>query len=176
MKLIDKKDIQFIDGRFLYGDETVMFEQAIGPWLNEIENLYQRALYEIGKNETAESLMKLRNSEFKFESAFDDCKLEFEAETPLLDERVEHSKAIMKELDCMLVAEKANKIAQYLRAERIVKWIKSDKVFVELSSNCVQVDTKHLGNPLELTEERLADVIATIAEASVARGDGWLDF
>lgn len=166
MKLINKQDIQFENGRFIVGDELIGFEYPVANVVNYLEHMYQAAVYKLEVAEARKQQAK-EPEPFKFESAFACGAFELEAETPALDEQIERSKRIMEDLDRAAYASKANDIIRAYNLDGLVKWMAADKVAVSFDVIEPEVDAKFIGNPLELDEERLSTILSVIGKATV---------
>lgn len=156
-RLINKKDCTFEDHYIIKGDEIIPIEYDVHDQLNMLESMYQIALW------------LSKKPDYNAAPNVDDWHMEFLIEeelpqsvpnTPALDAKVQETMAFLEDLDtvnfCKNINELIDKFADLIRFARSNRFVEG--YHAEL------FDNKYLGNPLELTEGRIMDVIEFIAK------------
>lgn len=163
MKLFKKKDLVYIDGMLVNEDtnEVVAVNQNIVIDLNSIETMYQQAKYlsEQGAYNPAPSLEGFERERFYTEK----LPLAPEPETPVFDEKVKKSLALMDEMDAKAKTEKINESIEQFRD--VFLFLEHD--YVVNRGNDYQAfcfDLPQIGNPLELTQDKLVEILTFILE------------
>ncbi len=144
MKLYKKEDLVLKNGYLVTagGNEVIVVDPAAVCQANRLETLYQKAAY-LAEQPEATPIPSLDG--FERESSHDVPK--FVCETPLNDAEVEHSIALMDEIDRAQVTQHMNEMLESMT--ELVEFVKSDEV-VELEGLAPsQFDTPRLGDPLE---------------------------
>ena len=151
-KIYKKSKLSYKNGYIVKGDKVVGVDNTIVAALNRFEREYQKYLW--GDDEPVESV---KNEPFRFQTEHGDVYPHVTPETPLLDLKATETLLIMNELDEIESAKKINKV--FDDNSDLFMWLDS-KHIVESKQQCqLQFDLKYLGNPLELTKDRLADII-----------------
>lgn len=155
MKLYDKKELTFRKGMLVTKDgDALRVVDDIVAQANALEDAVQERMYLEGQPEAtpAPSLDGFERKSIAVK------KIRVKCSTPLLDKKVEETKAFMDELDSVSHAEKLEDIANTFIA--LIKFADDDCVLADVCGDPSVFDTPMLGNPLEYTSE---DVLAFIA-------------
>lgn len=158
MRYYSKSGLRYHNGYLL--DETnqvLVPSHSLVKQFNELEYKLQEARWK------AELPSVKVGPDFKFDSEHTATTFRYEADTPCLDEQVEWSMKIMEELDEVEKADKRNKILDELFL--VVGFVEDDKVMLDDSgmfSTVTRFDLKNIGNPLELTPDKLREIIEEI--------------
>ena len=155
MKTVNKNKLKFNNGYITKKKNGNIVEPVGGVsfLINSLEEQYQRALHKKAtKIETPDV------DAFEFESSFSSPKME--AVTPALDEAIEKSLEIMHDIDKMNNSKKMNEM--FDRYKELFEFVSNDEVVVSKDMLPTRIDTKYIGNPLELTIQDLTDKIMFI--------------
>lgn len=155
MKLYDKKELTFRKGMLVTKDgDALRVVGDIVAQANALEDAMQERLYLEAQPE-ATPAPSLDGFERKSIAA---KKVRIKCSTPLLDKKVEETKAFMDELDSVNHAEKIEDMANSFIA--LIEFADDDCVLADVCGDPSVFDTPMLGNPLEYTSE---DILASIA-------------
>jgi hypothetical protein len=157
MRYYNKNGLRYHDGYLLDDTNQILVPSCdLIRQFNELEHKLQEARWK------AKLPSVKASSDFKFDSEHNVTTFRYEAETPCLDEQVEWSLKIMEELDEVEKADKRNKIINELSL--VVEFVENDKVLVDDSGKLSmdRFDLKNIGNPLELTSDKLHEIIEEI--------------
>lgn len=154
IKLIQKEDCTFEHGYVLCGNNIVPIPYHIYHQLNNLEELYQKAVY-VAKQPDSAKAPSIEG--FKREWVLDEDLPVAVPDTPTIDAKVQETLAF---LDDLASKETCRKINEYItRFKELFKFVKSD-VIKDDDNNCVnEIDLKYIGDPLKLTEGRMLDMI-----------------
>ena len=161
MKLFNKNELQFVDGMLISKatNDVVCPAPSAVFGLNNLETKYQEAMYlkEQGEYNPAPTL-----EGFNRETALHSIRVEIpEAETPTLDEQVARSIKITEELDAVC---KHDDMVQLINSnEEAFNFVHADYV-VDTDCSLYRFDLPYIGNPLELTDEKLVAICEFIIE------------
>lgn len=156
MKMINKSELEYKDGYVLNGNDIVALDPRIVRQANSLEEMVQKRRW---LNDQPSACAGPNLSSFERESEFDALP-HWEAETPLIDKKIEDSMKFMKELDEVNLVDMVNeKIFNYLK--ELVEFSTKDYVIDE-SGLCSpeRFDLPTLGNPLELTADQISKYVA----------------
>lgn len=152
-KMYKKDKLQYKNGFIVKGDKVIGIDNAIVAALNRFERAYQKFLW----NENVEKPKPIENKQFMFETEHGKIYPKVTPDTPLLDLKALEAITIMDELDEIKTAETVNKIFE--DNFDLFAWLDSEYVIGCKHQQQLQFDLHYLGNPLELTKDRLADII-----------------
>jgi len=153
-KFYSKKDLAFKSGYIVSTDgDVVALPKGVARQLNEIEEMVQRAKWEIEHEVSA-----VEPEEFVRKSAFSPVPV-ITVDTPLLDQKVEEYVRLHEEIERKLCADKLTEIIKGLK-EAFAFCDEDD--FVE-GDEVVRLDLPTLGDPLKLTTVDLAKHIGGMA-------------
>lgn len=159
MKFVNKEDLKF-DGGYVMdlSGEIIGLPEKVWSDLRDLEMLIQKNQYVAKVSKIA---AKPEIPEFKFKSAFEaDAKMPL-PETPITDARVAESLAFADEVD------KTTDVLAYNnwieRHPELAEFVASDRFIPSAASAC-RLDAVNVGNPLELTKEKLFDLIRLAME------------
>lgn len=167
MKAYKKSDLTFKDGRIFNKDnEVVTLPTAVYGLLNDLERLYQIAMY---NNQLSVTMQSAVIKPFKFKSIGDrEVDLGYEKpKTPVTDEVCKQSETVMKEADEVDRYNKINKLAKEYK--HILFFIQDDELIAS-DSGKQYFDTFYLGDPLKLTVARFKEVIEFIVDNGATDG------
>ena len=162
IKLVKKSKLEFVDGYFYLKDKLVAIDPKVVCELNELEQSYQEALY-LKNNKPIEE-----PEPYEFKTAIKVKSLEVEADTPLLEEKINTAIKLCEELDSHASAEAANRVFNQLKD--LINWADANKVLVNTKPGRapLPVDTLFVGDPTELTPEKISKLVMDI----VTEGEG----
>ena len=151
-KMYKKSDLRYEGGYLVTKDDKiVLLPFAIASKLMELEERLQKALWL--KNKPEVELPEY--GEFVRKSEFDVKLPQIKVETPTIDKAVEFALKYKEDLDNQLTADAANKfISGYTQ---VFQFVNSD-LFVEGDYD-TRLDLPTLGNPLELTEDKIMQLV-----------------
>ena len=151
MKLYNKKDCIFEDGIITCDGEVVGVSSRIHQCLCDLEKAYQMALY-VSKQPDAQGGPSLDGFEFEDESKAD--LPVYIPETPALDAKVQETLAYLDDLDSVEFCKHMNQVVGQFA--KLIEFTQKDKF---LPGNGWKFSLHYVGNPLELTEGRLMDML-----------------
>lgn len=170
MKMYSKKDLKFKNGYLIAPDgEIVTPDFNIVGQANQLETSVQRRSF-IDKQ--PEVCFGPNLNEFKRKSIDDVNTCEFKIDTPLLDEKVDESIALMDEIDNAQVVERMNEELHY-KYNNLLKFVIDDDIVCKENDIAFsKFDTPTLGNPLEWDVNKIMDAIGYIFGYAEADEDG----
>lgn len=151
MKLVNKADCIWENGILTCGDEVVGLPSDLFQQLDLLEGIYQMALY-LSKQPDANGGPSLEGFEY-FDEDLADLPV-YVPETPALDAKVQESLAFLDEVDSINFCKEMNK--EISRFSELFKFVKAQKF---IPGNGWKFNLHYIGNPLELTEGRLMDML-----------------
>lgn len=154
MKMYEKKELEYKGGYLVAGDKVVGLDNNLVRMLNELEEEYQFAKF----THTKEMLtLPSPTMEFHRKSEHGKIMPTIEVETPELDAAVEKSVKMMDELDAVSSATIAN---EYLEKIMPLIMFVDDPFVVSVDQPSQErLDLLCVGNPLELTKDKLVDMV-----------------
>lgn len=163
MKMINKSELEYKNGYIVNGDEIIAVDPYIILQANALEEMVQKRRW---LNDQPQACSGPNLSSFERESELDVLP-HWEAETPLMDKKIEDSLKLMEELDEMNMVNLVNKELKYF--EELIEFTSKDYV-IDMPSQCApeKFDMPTLGNPLELTAQQVAEYIAEAYELDVS--------
>lgn len=154
MKLIKKDKLTFKAGHLIKKNKVVGLPVNVWLQLNELETMIQQYDY-LKKQKEYNPGPSLDGFERKRSEYFDNILEVLPPETPVSDKRTAEAMAFMKEVDQVDKANEVNKTIERFRD--LMLWCQHDE-FIE--GDCYNpIDLYVIGNPLELTEEQVAQFI-----------------
>lgn len=154
MKFVNKEELAWNNGIITMGDDVVSIDSKVVSILNTMETAIQMRVH-LNKQPKAAPMPSLEG--FKRERIRKTWELE-DPETPELDAKVERAKKMCEEMDAMMDVKKANEVLK--KISPLLDFAESDKVMVSTDYDGVVIDTPFIGNPLELTPEKILDLIS----------------
>lgn len=156
MKMYKKSKLSYKNGYLVTKKGKVVYPGSdIVKQLNKLEEDLQRTRHESKVKECSECLVGeefVQKSEFKRPTVT--------PVTPNLDEAVEKAMDIVNDLDLIEASNKINK--RFAEVNDLIQFALNDAVIEVPSLNLIQFDLPTIGNPLELTGDRIADIITEI--------------
>lgn len=167
MKMYKKSDLRLVNGLLVTeAGDIVMTDGRVIDQANELETLAQQADY-LAFQPAATPMPSLDGFERK---SIRDTNVVFYASTPILDEKAAEAMSIMDELDDVANVERANEMIQNFDA--LIKFAKDDFVVGGCDHEYVQLfDMPTLGSVLDLTVERIVEVVASACGMSQAKAE-----
>lgn len=156
-RLIKKEDCTFENNYVVKEDEIIPLGSTLTFKLNALEGIYQLALW-LSKKPDFCAAPDI--NEWHKEYSEDDEMPFAIPETPTLDAKVQETMAFLEDVDTVNFCKKMNTIIDDFRD--VIMFARGSR-FVE-GYHPEPIDLKYLGNPLELTEARVMDVIEFIAK------------
>lgn len=153
MKLIDKKKLSFSNCVVSMGDEVVSIDSRVVEILNAMETAIQMRAY-LRQQPKSAPMPSLDG--FKRERIRKTWEIE-DPETPELDAKVERAKKLCAEMDAVMDVKKANKLLE--KISPLLDFADSDKAMVSIDYDGQVIDTPTIGNPLELTTDKILELI-----------------
>lgn len=150
-KIYRKTQLSFVNGYIVDGsDNVVALPYKVAEQLNDLEEKIQLAAY---MEEQGEARPAPSADGFVRRSAF--TKPVIEVETPHLDAELKRSLGILEDLRAKDHASKANAMIESFT--ELFDFVSGDS-FVE-GNQIVRTDTPTIGNPLDVTIDRLLELI-----------------
>lgn len=154
MKMYKKSKLSYENGYIVKNDKIVGIDNEVVDLLNRIEHDYQVARWR--KNHPAIPATEV--PPFEFETDRGEVFVSFESDTPALDEALALSMAIMDDLDAVSTAEQLNHYFEGIQP--VINFVNDERVVSFNQNTQHRFDLKYLGNPLELTKEKLVELIS----------------
>jgi len=151
-KLVSKSDLEFDQGYVTYDGDVVSIGLALTRQLNELETKVQEARY-LHRQPDAQPVPSMDG--FERQSTINAICMD-SPDTPELDASVERAMRIAKEIDAIDTSKKLNKV--FSEYDKVAEFLATDKVLVD-DAIIERIDTPVLGNPLELTGEKLLKIL-----------------
>lgn len=156
-RLINKKDCTFEDHYIVKGDEIIPIELDVHDQLSMLEGMYQIALW-LSKKPDYSAAPDV--SDWRMESLIEEELPQSVPDTPAIDAKVQETLAFLDDLDTVNFCKNVNELIG--KFADLIRFARGDR-FIE-GYHAEMFDNKYLGNPLELTEGRIMDVIEFIAK------------
>lgn len=154
MKMYNKEELEYKGGYLVAGDKVVGLDNNLVLMLNELEEDYQFAKFTRTKE-----MLTLPNPTMEFRRKSERGKImpTIKVETPELDATVEKSVKMMDELDAVSSATIAN---EYIEKIMPLIMFAADPFVVSVDQPSQErLDLLCVGNPLELTKEKIVDMV-----------------
>lgn len=154
MKMYNKEELEYKGGYLVAGDKVVGLDNNLVRMLNELEEDYQFAKFTRTKE-----MLTLPNPTMEFRRKSERGKImpTIEVKTPELDAVVEKSVKMMDELDAVSSATIAN---EYIEKIMPLIMFAADPFVVSVDQPSQErLDLLCVGNPLELTKEKIVDMV-----------------
>ena len=151
-KIVKKSKCKYKGGYIVKDGKVVGVSNVIVAALNRFEREYQKYLWDDG-----DPVEPVKNEPFRFQTEHGEVYPHVTPETPLLNLKAAETLQIMDELDEIEAAKKINKV--FDDNTDLFMWLDSKHIVESKQQHQLQFDLKYLGNPLELTKDRLADII-----------------
>jgi hypothetical protein len=159
-KMLKKDELEFINGYIVDKgtNEIVLPDSKVTRDLNNIEQAWQRAKYLAAqpKGAAAPTL-----DGFEFKSTATLPKVD-KPKTPVSDDRTAEAMAFMAEIELIEEADKVNGLVE--RYKELFEFVSEDYV-VDCGIGLVKLDLATVGNPLELTSDKLLAILKDIMAA-----------
>lgn len=153
MKIYKKSECRYENGYIVNGDDVVV-PQGIMLLIDKLEDDVQRARF-LRENE-AEPVREV--PEFKRKSEHGVMMPETTPATPVLDLKIKTAERLLDELDCIELAERVNGYVHKMRP--LFEFVQSESfVGEEHPLGNMRFDLPTVGNPLELTTDKLTGLI-----------------
>ena len=154
MKMYEKKELEYKGGYLVAGDKVVGLDNSLVRMFNELEEDYQFAKF----THTKEMLtLPSPTMEFHRKSEHGKVMPTIEVETPELDAAVEKSVKMMDELDAVSSATIANEYLEKIMP--LIMFVVDPFVVSVDQPSQERLDLLCVGNPLELTKDKLVDMV-----------------
>lgn len=154
MKFVKKSDLKFDSGYLVHKGKIVAVDPAIVKQCNAFDLMVQKAEW------TEANRIEAKAAEpFERKSMYEK-PMHFKAETPIADKKVEDTMAWLKEKEDVEAACHGNKVVDIF--EEFVRFVVNDKVMLT-GGDVERFDCPVLGDPLAVTEEQVAELIANHA-------------
>ena len=151
MKLINKDDCSWENGIITCGEEVIGLPGDVYQQLDDLERTYQMALH-LSKHPDANGGPTLDGFEY-FDESNSDLPV-YVPETPALDAKVQETLAFLDDIDSINFCKKMNKVVDQF--SELFKFVKARRF---IPGNGWKFSLHYVGNPLELTEGRLMDML-----------------
>ena len=155
MRFYKKEELTYRGGYLVNKDGNIMdLDCAVVTALNEIEMLNQRAQYHKAQNKIAgfEEL-----EPFTFADEHSAPSISFDIDTPFVDRKVKESMIILKEVKALGAVKKMEEIAEGLMPA--LTWIHKNEFVSSEAEYQPRLNMKTVGNPLELTVDKVLTII-----------------
>ena len=153
MKMIEKKDCEYRGGYIVHDGEVVGIDPAIVTRLNAVETELQRNRFCKAEGK----VVPVEPAEFERKSEHGVTMPHVKAETPELDKMAEQALKIMDEIDDDNRAAEIN--GYFARLKDVFAFIDDDCIVSTATDALPRFDLPTLGNPLELTVDKVAKAI-----------------
>lgn len=154
MKMYEKKELEYKGGYLVAGDKVVGLDNSLVHMLNGLEEDYQFAKF----MHTKEMLtLPSPTIEFRRKSEHGKIVPTIEVETPELDAAAEKSVKMMDELDAVSSAAIANEYLEKIMP--LIMFVEDEFVVSVDQPSQDRLDLLCVGNPLELTKEKLVEMV-----------------
>lgn len=160
MKMYKKEDCQYKGGYIVCGDDVVGVPNQLVALVNRVEHDVQFAKFtaERKAKPVEEAVFAIKSEHAK--------PITVQADTPKLDEFVAKSIEIMDDIDLI---GKVDELQKYIdEIEPVFAFAEEDFVISHDQQSQLRFDLPTLGNPLELTAEKLQTFAQAIIEANHA--------
>lgn len=151
MKFVKKSDLTFDSGYLVRKGKIVSIDPCIVAQCNAFDTMIQKAEWLEGNKVEAKVA-----EPFKRKSMYEK-PMSFKAETPIADKKAEETLAWLKEKEDVETARQGNEIVDMF--EEFVRFVVDDKVMLT-DDTPARFDCPILGNPLDIAEEQVSELIA----------------
>lgn len=149
-KIYKKENCEYIGGYIVCGDEVVGVPAAIVLKLNKLDTDLQMAAHRRANTvKPVEAKPFVRKHEG---TGF----IELTAITPALDAKVAEAEALMDDIDTLDTVNQANSYLEDIAD--VIDWVGSD--YIIESATTAKFDLPAVGNPLNLSIDKLVDMVA----------------
>ena len=155
-KMISKAELEYKGGYLVKGDDVIVIDPDIVNQACMIDSLKQAN--EFYKKNGGAGVPGADMEKFRAKS--ETPRPYLEANTPLMDKKVEESLGLMKELDSVSTANAANDMLR--KVDELIQFALDDYV-ISIEGQPVKFDLPSLGNPLEFTAQEIIDIIEEAA-------------
>lgn len=156
MKMYKKSELTLINGMLVSESGDIVFPGFdVVAQANELETRLQKAKY-LAEQPSAVPAPSLDGFERVSER---EVHVEFVANTPMLDMKVNEAMDLMGELDDVEAVQTANQMVR--KFAELLKFVDNDYV-IDAGCGIDAFDTPMLGDPLKLTKADVAVAIATV--------------
>lgn len=154
-KMYKKSELTLVEGRLVSKDnEVINLSPSIIRQANDLETLVQKARYLKAQPEE-QPAPSLDGFERKTEKGL----RKFEADTPIMDSKVNEAIEFMKELEGTKEVQLMNEMLE--RYDQLYEFVRSENVFADCMFPVeTMLDTPTLGNVLDWTPDTIVESIA----------------
>lgn len=154
MKMYAKEELEYKNGYLVNKEnEVVAVDNEVVDLFNKLETDLQRSYWEKSQPKIELPVAGKFNRQSERGNVF----AHIEAETPKLDKKIDEAIALMAELDDIEVSEKSN---EYLKGLVPIQLFITDNMIIACEQGVPhRFDLPVVGNPLELTSKKLADLV-----------------
>ena len=159
MKAYKKKKLAYENGYLMKDGKVVVVDPQVVRMLNKLDVDVQKARHETVRKFKCSAVSEIMSEDFERET--ERYTMEFEVDTPSLDEMTKNTMKLMEEIDACNNASKGN---DYLKMiDPVVQFVANKKV---LDWNGLaapeQFDLPIIGNPLELDADTLMSFVNSV--------------
>lgn len=159
MKIYKKSECAIIDGQVTFESEVLYLNPVVYNMLHILDEQVQKAEY-LNAQPKAQAAPSLDG--FKKKSNYSLPLLE-KPKTPAGDKQVKIAMAIMRETDEVNKVGKINELITEMQP--MFDWVASEHTS-DSGTPHARIDLPAIGNPLELTTDKMVEFIKTVAEAA----------
>lgn len=163
MKIYKKSECAIIDGQVTFDSEVLYLSPVVYSMLHLLDEQVQKAEY-LSAQPKAQAAPSLDG--FKKRSNYSLPLLE-KPKTPVGDKQVKIAMAIMRENDELVKVGEINGLITEMQP--LFDWVASEHTS-DSGTQHPRIDLPVLGNPLELTVDKLVECIKAVAEAAEVEG------
>lgn len=154
MKMYNKESLEYKGGYIVEDNKVICVDNEVVDLFNKLETDIQRAKFEKMKGKL---VVDFGNNEFHRKSELGEIFPNVEVNTPCLDEMAEKAEAIMDEIDAMNAADVMNEY--FAGIKPLIAFVNDEFVIDAENSTPHRFDLPTIGNPLELTKEKLSELV-----------------
>lgn len=159
--IVKKSDLQFKEGRVFMGNTLVELPCVIVTQLSNLDLQLQRAIYNRDNQIEPQKVI----DPFKRKSFSNARKVDLgltKPETPVTDSIESQKKNVEKEAILVDVHDEIERLGKLYKD--VVFFVEDDDVLITEEVCSAMIDTPELGNPFELTKEKLIEIFTEIAK------------
>ena len=158
MKMYKKNKLEYKNGYLVKGEKVIGVDNYIVAMFNDLDTDLQKA--EFKRQHPVKPVEK--QPEFSRMTEHGKVFVQVGADTPVLDEMVEKTMALLDEVDDLDVAKK---ITEYMASiQPLIQWVEDDHVVTAEQQVQHRFDLPMVGNPLKLDKDMLLDMVIHMFE------------
>jgi hypothetical protein len=158
MKMYKKNKLEYKNGYIVKGDKVVGIDNMIVAMFNELDTDLQKA--EFRRQHPVKPVAE--QPKFSRMTEHGEVFVQVGAETPVLDEMVEKTIAMLDEVDQLDIAKK---VTEYMASiQQLIQWVEDDYVVTAEQQVQHRFDLPFVGNPLELDKDLLLGMVVNMFE------------